>query len=373
MTHKSPNERLVAGPHALRALADLLKLPLAPEGGRGLVVAVAHSSSRIEVEIRGRSGTHSLFIKEATAGDAYVMTPQLGLALSRETVGERAGAWLRGLGRRIGHISLEEIIEIIRRDPGTRQEHIEKDGEPSDSVSHGTYTSCGKATRNITRFFDDYLDHELWEPYFNDQTVVVLQHGDMECFFSHPNPDAHHFAFYNDPRLPLPRHARRACPKNTGTLTVMSELREREVMLGHGSDHHELLSTVARLGADARLFVLNHLCTPVVLGEDLDALARQCAEVSGRAVIPFTRDNKVRHDFLGRVLDAIIHLDHIPVGERNPRSVNLIGFPEPYRSEEALPWLHGLGLAVEGTVLPEVSIASLKRWSWGDRNLMWEG
>lgn len=372
MAEGGKRARLIAGPQALRDLGRLLRLRVAPDARSGFILerAVAHPPERIVLRLRGRRGPVSLYLKEASSGDAFVKTPHLGLALSGDAVEARAAAWLKRRAERLATVTLPQIFEILDRDPQTRRT---PEAAPDASVEAGVTwggLSAPAGSGAWSRFFDAHLDHETWEPNFTDARVVMVQHGDAECHFSHPLPDAQHYAFYNDPRRPVPRHARTRPAHHTGPSTVVSELRERDVVLGQTDDHAELLSAVVRLGDDARLFVLNHLCTPVVLGEDLAGLARRCSDASGRPVIPITRDDKENHDFFRRVLDVLGALDEQDAGSPRPEAVNLFCFPEPFRSEELQPWLEALGLSVEACVLPDVNTDALGRISRGSNNLL---
>jgi hypothetical protein len=175
-------------------------------------------------------------LKPAHEGEAFTWSAALGIAVEVEHVGERLGAWLKKLAERLGERTHADLFALLEGDPDTRCE-LELDSEPLPGAHEdgAGARSCVADERSSgppvwSRFFDDALAHETWEPFFADRSVVMVQRADLECFFSHPEPDPGKWAFYNDPRLPPPTGGTFERPPIPTTL--VSELKEQEVVLG---------------------------------------------------------------------------------------------------------------------------------------------
>jgi Nitrogenase component 1 type Oxidoreductase len=338
---------------------------------------VARPGDRLRLTFRGPRGPLIVHLKPAHEGEAFTRSAGVGIAVEADRVGERLGAWLRRLAGRLGERTPADLFALVEGDPDTRHENepdsgvlpgVQEDG--AGDGAHGTEGRSGEIPA-WSRFFDDALDHETWEPYFADGSVVKVEHADMECFFSHPEPDPGKWAFYNDPRLGPPTGKTYERPPIPTTL--VSEVKEPEVVFGSPDQHDSLVRAAAEAGPQCRFFVLNHLCTPVMLGEDLDGLASRLSSASGRPVLQLTRSHKDRRDFFGKLLELMGEQVRQPAAAVRPNTVNVLGFSRTFREEELCRWLRDLGCEVNAAVLPDVTASGLERLPRAGLNLVCEG
>lgn len=329
-------------------------------GGIQLEAAERVADQRLRLTFRRTNGRPLVVhLKSVDAGGAFTRSAHLGVAVEVDQVGERLGAWLHGLAALLGERTLADLFALLEADPDS-EGASEPGGDAADERPSDPPA--------WNRFFDHALEHETWEPSFPDNSMAMVEHADMECFFSHPLPHAHKWAFYNDPRLGLPFGDHRGPPPTPTTL--VSELTEQEVVLGSRDQQDRLLRAAAEAGEHCRVLVLNHLCTPVVLGEDLNGLATRLGSASGRPVLQLTRHHKDRQDFLSTLLELLGDAVGGEPPEANPDAVNVLGFSPGFRESELRHWLRDLGLELNAALMPEVTAGDLARLPAAGLNLV---
>lgn len=368
--------RLLAGPRSREGLARVLLAP-SSSGAISLDEAEWQSPGRLRLTFRRPKGRLLVVhLKPVAEGGAYVCTRTLGIAVEGDRVGKGLGAWLDRLADRLEGRTLAELVALLEADPDTERDAGRDVETTSDAVQTGE-PRREEATATApppdeppawSRFIDDVLEHETWEPIFPDGSIAMVEHGDRECFFSHPEPHPEKWAFYNDPRLPLPTDNHR--PQLHVPTALLSELSEQEVVLGSRDKEGALLEAAAEVDEQCHLLVLNHLCTPVVLGEDLDGLATRLGSASGRPVLQLTRDHKERRDFFSTLLGLVGDEVRSEPTEVRPDAVNLLGFPAQFRETELRQWLAQLDLVPNATVMPEVTAKDLARLGRAGLNLV---
>lgn len=182
-----------------------------------------------------------------------------------------------------------------------------------------------------------------------------VTYGDRECFFARPAFDPRKWTYLNYPFATVPGDV-----SGVYDYAVVSELSESDVVLGTGGKAAALLEEVRRKSPGKRMLFVNHLCTPVVMGDSLEAFAEQCREAAGCPTVNFTRRAWDQGETFSGVLQA---LEDPATGSAaaDPCAVNLIDFPQRYRTEELIPLLEALGLKVNAALLPEWNIPTLRR------------
>jgi hypothetical protein len=216
------------------------------------------------------------------------------------------------------------------------------------------------------------------DPDWSGHRVTMVEYADRECFASHPNMDSPKWSFLNFPEQPLPsaRRAGRqsgACRRTHNE--IISEIGQNDVIMGTGKIWKALVDAARQKSSGTDLFVLNHPCTPVVIGDDLENLAQQCRDATGRPVISLTRQYKAGNGETG--LGMLVRMVRGESGflkvPPDPKGVNLFGFPKNYRDEELVPILEEMGLRVNAVLLPELNLASARRIMNAGLNVFLEG
>lgn len=205
--------------------------------------------------------------------------------------------------------------------------------------------------------------------------AVYAGRSETECMYSHLRVDGRRMSFYSYPFLHprstlAPRRAGAAVPPLPRYL--LSELRERDVVVGSSAPGEELARAVRGEARCADVVFLNTYCVPVTIGEDTEALARQVRSEVRVPVVALDLSARMKGSQsqntgdLGVVLQTVFEACHGRLGRaggaRRPRSVDLVDYPSDYVAAELEPLLRGLGVEVNAVLLPEVDLGEVRRW-----------
>jgi hypothetical protein len=318
----------------------------------GMVLELWVAEERIEVLVAPRSDA-----------PAYARTPSFSLSVRAD---EQP---VRGLDPRADEL-LRLLTAVLRRaDPGDLLvPHLSPDAERPSSPGQedavvgasgegGAADETGRAPTPEWASFFAGSEYEDVDPNWVDERLVLVEYSDRECFFSHSEPDARTWSYFNDPRLPLP--SRFATSPSAKLGPVVAELGEADVVLGTDAIHDAIVDAVGRRAEQTDLVLVNHLCTPLVFGDDLGCLARRCGRAAAAPVIEITREAKEQGSLFEQVLRAALGAQDWPEVAALPDAVNLFGFALPFCEQELDPFIEALGLQVSVRVLPDVAMASL--------------
>jgi hypothetical protein len=364
-----------AGPDGTRRFARLLGLPAASRVRWRLDVdGVWPDHIRLGVGVGGTG--FAFHIKAAGVGGAFMSTPHLRLAFEGTEIDAATERFLRRVARRLGRATFAELFRILlhdglmdRDDPPSPEEKSPSDSSSGPDVAApsrftgpvGTQADCWRSF-----FLHHDLSHEVEEPLWADPQVVFLDYGDRECAHSHPEPDPRRWSFINDPAVPLP-----TSPHDRAHIEMtylMSEIDEDDVVLGTGSALDRLLEAASAERDNAAIYIVNHLCTPVMIGDDLDGFARRCEDATDRPVLAITRDDKSDETTFERLFELLeAEVQRAP--STPPRRVNLLAFPAAFRRAELVPVIQRLGLEVCAELLPDVEIDAIRQLSSADVNI----
>lgn len=132
------------------------------------------------------------------------------------------------------------------------------------------------------------------------------------------------------------------------------------MVMGTGEKADALVSEVKRLADAGNYLVVTHLCTPIVMGEDFQALARRCEkEVCGTSV-SWSQKDRDRGDNFGAHLRSVLGRPGFFDGPGDAAAVNLFHFPSEYRERELVPLLAELGLTANVRMFPLVDFPSIE-------------
>lgn len=204
---------------------------------------------------------------------------------------------------------------------------------------------------------------------------VYAGRSETECMYSHLRVDGRRMSFFSypflHPRSPLaPR--RRGAAAQAEPRYLLSELRERDVVVGSSAPGSELARAVEEEARSAELVFLNTYCVPVTIGEDVDALAARVRSEVRVPVVSLDLSARLKGSRsqntgdLGVVLRTVFESCHGRLeragGARRPRSVNLVDYPADYVACELEPLLESLGVSVNAALLPDVDLGEVRRW-----------
>jgi len=351
MAETAPGTRLIARPGAIASLARLLRIPPA-EAGRGWYLEHADGlwSERLKLTLRVGDADFVFHLKPADAEGAFVRSDEVAICFEGTETTPRIERFLHEVARQIKGWSLNGLLALLDEDRSLRD-----DSQAGVSGPAGTHETGWRSF-----FARGDFEYEARDPIWTGGRTTVLEHGDRECFHSHPWPDAHKWSFFNDPRKSLPGPGAR--DSRLDIEYIVSEIGEADVVLGAKERLDALLAAARSVADRTELYLVNHLCTPVVIGDDLDGLAWRCEEATGRPVLALSRDAKAEGSTLERLLVlARSRPSREPAPDPDPKRINLLGFPRYFCEDELEPLIVALGLTVNAVQVPEVDLESLGR------------
>jgi hypothetical protein len=319
------------------------------------------------VRLALRSGKYRLAIclLPRSAAAAEVRTPRLALAPEAGAASPAVRRLLGVLAARLGGRDLAGLRRLVESDPRSFAEDLvpgqEGDrvrvpcvGQPIDLLEAGW--------RNF--FADQDFEVILGVPECSSRGTVTIQYCDMECYYARPRRSFRKWNFLDWPEIGLDEMPRK---DGDADALIVTELGERDMILGTGERADQLVAEAKRIAAEGKFLIFTHLCTPIVMGEDFQGLARRCAkEIKGTSVSWSQKDRDENNNF-GEHLKTLLSR---PGFFRTPAAraaVNLFHFPMGYRSEELIPFLADIGIKTNISLFPEVEfpvLADLPKAHW---------
>src|SRR6185369_5455194 len=103
---------------------------------------------------------------------------------------------------------------------------------------------------------------------------------DLECYYARPKLSFRKWSFLDWPEEGQDE-ARVERVREGEELNLVAELEERDMIMGTGERADALVAEVAKHANQGKFLILTHLCTPIVMGEDFQGLARRCEKECG--------------------------------------------------------------------------------------------
>ena len=360
-----PRQRhLCAGPQALADMARLLGLK---EQGPGWQLEGLCGLGRQNVRLSLKNGPHRLvfFLLPKSAPEALVRTAQLALA-AEGPAGPAVERLLKTAAARLGRRSLEDVLAALEADPRSFVEQVspgqEGDrvrvpciGQPLDLLEDGW--------RNF--FADQDFEVLLGVPECSPKGAVNIQYADLECYYARPRRSFRKWTFLDWPEVGQDESPRRDAAGADSN--IVTELEERDMILGTGDRADALVAKVRTLAASGKFLVFTHLCTPIIMGEDFQGLAHRCQREIGGTTVSWSQKDRDENNNFGEYLRGVLGRPGFFDSPGDPGLVNLFHFPPALRDEELRPLLASIGLETNVCVFPDVefpTIESLPKARW---------
>ncbi|MDD5630037.1 MAG: nitrogenase component 1 [Elusimicrobia bacterium] len=323
---------ITAGPAALAEAARLLGLARTGQAWRLSALCVEDGrSARLELSAAGR---------------------RLVLELGPGKTSHRLG---RAFAARLGRRGLTRLRRLVERDPDSFAETLaEGSGEQRLKFPY-VGAPIGLQEAGWRNFFCDQDFEVLMEaPEATFNKTVTVEYADLECFYARPGISFREWNFLDWPDQCV-------VPDGAGEKAfVAAELEERDMVLGTGGKADDLVAEVRRLASAGNFVVVTHLCTPIVMGEDFQRLARRCEVEVGATAVGWSQKDRDRRDNFGDYFRSLLGRRGFFSGPGDPGAVNLFHFPEACREEDLRPLLQETGLRVNVCAFPRVDFPSLQ-------------
>lgn len=226
--------------------------------------------------------------------------------------------------------------------------------EPAPGLAGGL-ASLSEGWRNF--FCDQDFDDARRPLDWDLSRTMIVEYSDRECFYSEP---ARSFAKWSFLDYPFERPLRHGLGLGASERSASAEIGEREIVMGTAATADALVDEVRRRAAGTEFVLVNKLCTPLVMGDDLDGLARRCADACAGTAVEVSMNDAVQMSSVSACLRPILERGGYFASAGARDAVNLFHFPRRFREEEAVPLLAGLGLKANVRLYPEVDLAALK-------------
>ena len=339
----SPERHLVAGPKALAALARLLGLA----AGWSVEAACCQGRQSSHMALKNGDRRLVLFLEPMGAGIALSAEAPSGPAIAR---------LLSVLSARLGKRSFLDVVGLVEGDADSFVEHRRPDQETEDLRVPYVGAPFGLQEAGWRNFYGDQ-DFEvlLGVPECSFERTITLEYADLECFYARAELNIRRWSFLDWPNDKEDEIGARK------SAAIAVELDERDMVLGTTEKADAVIAKALELTKAGHSLVVCHLCTPIVMGEDLNGLAHRLEKISGCTPVSWSQKDRDNLDNFGEFLRQTLGKPGYFDCRPDPLAVNLFHFPERYRKEELIPFLEGIGVKVNAAVFPMMDFPSVER------------
>jgi nitrogenase iron protein NifH len=194
--------------------------------------------------------------------------------------------------------------------------------------------------------------------WINARHLVLAEHGDVECKFSHFDDQGRTASFLNYPWLSnesIPSDHRK------DFFDYSSDIKNSDGVMGSSSKLKDMADGMAARDSKETLYLINSMCTPTVAGDDVDAILDNFKKHIQSPVIYFNPRVHGEGNLIDKITDSIMPacVRFTPAQKKN--RVNLVDFPFQYRKEELIPFLKYLNIETNACVFPDFDLSELKK------------
>jgi hypothetical protein len=350
----APQRHVTAGPRALSAVSRLLGL----SGGWRLdrISGLGRKSLLLHLTSGKHRLAFSILPKDSPQGLVRARRLSLGVA---GTAGPVQRKFLEAAARLLRGRSLDELLDLIESDPQSFARLLAPD-RPGDHIRVPAVGQpmalLDEGWRNF--FADQDFEVLLGVPECLPRGTINIQYADRECYYARPRRSFHKWTFLDWPEVAQDEDPRRSATDFGASL--VTELEERDMILGTGERADALVAEVRRLAAAGKYLLFTHLCTPIIMGEDFQGLARRCRKEVGGTTVSWSQKDRDENDNFGEHFRSLLGQPGFFKGRGDPAAVNLFHFPPAYREQELVPLLRDLGLRANLRALPDVDLPALQ-------------
>jgi len=344
-----------AGPEALAAMERLMGLGGADLGWRLEGLCVLGDD---DVRLSLKNGEHRLVFHLLPVSAAGTLVQAEAFSVSVEgNAGPAVRKFLKTVASRLGARSLSHLAGMIAEDSRSFVERVTP-GRPGDYVRVpcvGQPMSLLEAGwRNF--FADQDFEVLLSVPTCSSSRKTVnIEYADLECYYSRPKRSFNKWTF-----LDWPEESVDESVPGGASGSIVTELEERDMIMGTGERADALVAEVRRQAADGKFLLFTHLCTPIIMGEDFQGLARRCEKEIGAQSVSWSQKDRDQNDNFGEHFRSVLGRTDFFDAPGDPSALNLFHFPKRCREEEIVPFLSRIGLRTNAALLPDVDFSRIE-------------
>ena len=388
--------RIIAGGEASRKkFAFLFGIddPQAPTTHE--VTAVGWMGNHIEVEITDKHGKVVVFCLERyhEGKPCFLRIGELVIYFKGSGIAPILDKKMQSEGRaRLMDVTIEELSGIVAEDAvlGTSREPLpQEDKEAQRTFERKAFLNAWGSTEVWSQFFAtgeisrgrlDSLD------LFNRCTFI--QHGDQECLQVTPHLGVEMIPLVFYPwedrlrRLPQERKMRLAPepdrnseksdegPGEHEQNMYTTDLNEYDAIAGSMGKMEKVLSHVLTKEIKTFLFC-SCTCVPFVAGEDVESLVKRYQKTTDTQMFYLTTTPQSSTGIFRDVLvrRRLAAEAKVVVKERDPRAINLVGFPKDQAQDELNGMLSELGVTINTMFIPEMDFEVIAKFPLAGLNV----
>ena len=362
MPEETKVRHISAGPGALAAAARLLGLKIAGPAWR-LEGLCGLGRDNVRVSLRHAAHRLVFYLLPRSSPGAAMHAAKISLAVEGEA-GRTVLEVLKIVAARLGDRSLDDFLGMMDADPRSFVEQVVP-GRSGDRIRVPCIGQpIGILEAGWRNFFADQ-DFEvlLGVPECLPHGTVTIEYTDLECYYARPKLSFRKWSFLDWPEEEVEGMA----SLKRADAHIVTELEERDMILGAGERADALVEEARRIAASGKFLVFTHLCTPIVMGEDFQGLARRCRAELGGQTVSWSQKDRDENDNFGEYFRSLMSRPGYFDAHSSPETINLFYFPKGCREEELRPFLEGIGLKINVCIFPDVdfpSIENLPRAVW---------
>ncbi len=357
-----------AGPRALSAVESLLGLKTG-DGSWRLDGACALGRETPRVRLSLKSGAHRLvlYLLPRSSTEAVVRAPGLSLA-PKGAAGPAVDKLLKVFAARLGERTLADVAGVLEADPLSFTEAVTP-GQDGDRVK---VPCIGQPMRLLEAGWRNFYADQDFEvllgvPSCSSDKTINIEYADLECYYARPRRSFSKWTFMDWPEESengveeAPGEAGGEGGEAVREGSIVTELEERDMVMGTGERADALVAEVRKRAKPGDYLLFTHLCTPIIMGEDFNALAHRCEKEIGGSSVSWSQKDRDENDNFGAHFRAMLAKPGFFDAPGDPLAVNLFHFPRRVRENELRPFLNELGLKINISVFPDVSFPILDR------------
>ena len=192
---------------------------------------------------------------------------------------------------------------------------------------------------------------------------VYVEHGDLECTHSTPQPRGRVPTFINYPWRPQPPEPEGsdhdAGDLRDGSICYTTDLDESDVVLGGAEKLEALLDEISKKHRGKTVH-FNCTCPPIVIADEVNSLITNLRKKHDAPVIHTTQDPGSSLYLFADMLRTVE--DTAGGATRDPRAVNLVGFARDRGTGELVDLLAAIGVRTNSCLIPNATREELARF-----------
>ncbi|MGC8926348.1 MAG: nitrogenase component 1 [Myxococcota bacterium] len=359
-------QRLACGKYSRRVLQDLLKL----SDIHCNIIAMGWVGNRIVIDIlpqgKKEDSLITLYIaKRVDTQPSLLKTDFLDIYYSSNKNNEDFARHILSL--KINDITFAQLTKILKDDPEL--------GDPSLSMP------TSEAADRPENHLDSWGGRDLYANFFAEgefargqldsvniyENCVFIQHSDIECVSLRPNLDLRLIKFLVRYPWLSPNPEKYSGIRRDELPDVnkffSTDLREKDIIMGHNKVR-DALEYVLNNVKKKNIF-LSNTCTPVVIGEDVESLVKK-AKQRRKDLLYLT----VTPQSMEVVLKDLFKIPSKRMKRKAHNLINLMGYEDDNYIRQLIKFLKDLGIEVNSTVIPDVSVKTLNKYFKGGVDIL---